>query len=732
MTSGAAPLGADSPQLILPMMALQQRRYRGSRAKLLREFYLPCLGASVDYRRAVGFFTSDVLAAATSGISAFIQNEGKMRLVASPRLELEDVRAINEGYRLRDQVVEERLVEALDPRGFPDPVRDRLALLAWLIGHGRLEIKIALVKSAGGYGLYHEKFGAFSDSEGHTVAYGGSANETVGGLIANYESIDVFRSWIAEDADRVEEKVSDFEALWRDETEDLVVLEFPDAARKRLLQLQPPTRPATEPEWSDDDDVEPSQARPEARGWGEPATPANITLHDYQKKAIKKWLEADGRGILQMATGTGKTITALGLTSILYANLRKQGRGMVCVVVCPFKHLVTQWAAVAQRFGVFPLKCFESGSSWQPYLRQSVDAVNGGYAPFMMAVVTNRTLQSSQAFIDTLGRANQAGLMIVGDEVHNLGTESYMAALPAHARYRLGLSATPERWFDPTGTENLMEYFGPVVYELGLAEAIEIGALCHYTYRPHFVSLTDEEHAKYVALSKKIAVLVASNPGKDLDGGQSQGPLEALLFARARLVASAENKLDVLRTIMEPLRESTHNLVYCGDGRVETDFSEETRRQIEAVVHLLGIDLGMATNSYTAETYLDERDVLRRRFAAGELQNLVAIRCLDEGMDIPEMRRAVILASSSNPKQWIQRRGRVLRLSANKKLAEIHDLLVVPHPSELTDQEFNIERRLVRRELKRVIEFAGLADNRIEAMAEVTPLQEAYGLLDMG
>jgi DNA phosphorothioation system restriction enzyme len=717
--------------LTLTAMGLEQRRYRGSRAKLLREFYLPCLGAAVDYRRAVGFFTSEVLSAATSGISAFIQSDGSMRLVASPRLEAEDVRAINDGYRLRDQVVEERLVESLNPRSFPDPVRERLALLAWLIAYGRLEIKIALVKTSGGYGLYHEKFGAFTDGEGHTVAFGGSANETIGGLVSNYESIDVFRSWILEDVDRVQEKVEDFEALWSDETEDLVVFDFPDAAKQRLLELKPPSRPTTEPAWDDNTENEVPSGSSEGRGWGEPSLPKGITLREYQKLAVKRWLEAEGKGILRMATGTGKTITALGLVSILFESLQRQGRGMVCVIVCPFKHLVTQWAEVAKPFGVFPLKCFESGATWQPYLRQGVDAVNGGYAPFLMAVVTNRTLQSP-AFVETVARANQGTLLIVGDEVHNLGTETYMEALPGQARYRLGLSATPERWFDPTGTESLLGYFGPVVYELGLAEAIEIDALCHYTYQPHFVCLSDEEHAKYIALSRRIATLLASDPDRDIEGGPSSGPLEALLFARARLVASAENKLDVLRTIMEPLRGSTHNLIYCGDGRVESESSEETQRQIEAVVHLLGIDLGMATNSYTADTYLDDRAALRRRFAAGDLQNLVAIRCLDEGMDIPETRRAVILASSSNPKQWIQRRGRVLRRSKGKKLAEIHDLLVVPQPSELSDQEYNIERRLVRRELERVIEFAGLANNRIEAMAVVTPVQEVYGLLDMG
>lgn len=704
--------------------------YRGSASKLLHEFYVPCLSEASEYRRAVGYFSSDILAAAARGLSAFIGHEGKMLLVASPKLEEEDIRAINEGYRRKEEVVEESLCRTLRVDACPDPVRERLALLAWLISESRLEIKIALIKTASGFGLYHEKLGIFTDTSGDCVVFTGSANETVGGMVSNFESVDVFRSWRSADEERVDSKRQAFRALWNDETENLIVMDFPDAARKRLLEHRPKSKPLLEPDPADDDAASASGPDDDL-GWGSPRIPDGLELRGYQKDAISRWLEGDGKGIWRMATGTGKTITALSLVSVLHDNMNQNGRGLACIVICPFKHLVEQWAEEARSFGVFALRCFESRATWERYLREGIEAVDNGLSTFFMAITTNSTLQSP-TFTAALKQAEPTQLLIIGDEVHNLGAAKLREALPEKARYTLGLSATPERWFDAEGTQALLDYFGPVVYELGLAEAIGLGALCHYLYYPHFVEFTDEEFATYLALSKRIAQLAGADPETAVGEQTSGGLLEMLLFKRARLIASASGKLDALRSIMEPLRSSSHNLVYCGDGRVETARDDETERQINEVVRILGRELAMSTNSYTAETYLSARSSLRRRFAAGELQNLVAIRCLDEGVDIPETRRAIILASSTNPKQWIQRRGRVLRLSRGKTVAEIHDLLVIPEVSMLSDQVYNIERRLVQRELERVLEFANLADNRIDAMHSLLPAQEAYGLLHMG
>jgi superfamily II DNA or RNA helicase len=342
-----------------------------------------------------------------------------------------------------------------------------------------------------------------------------------------------------------------------------------------------------------------------------------------------------------------------------------------------------------------------------------------------MAIATNATF-SSEAFQSALAQM-PASTLFIADEMHNLGAPKMRKALPENVKYRLGLSATPDRKHDTDGTAALFDYFGPMVFELGLREAIEMGALTKYRYFPVVVEFDDEELEEYMELSDRIGkrmMMAGDDPDED-------EMLMALLIRRARLIASARAKIPKLLQLLGDKRESTHNLVYCGDGRVE-DESEDGERQVEATVRALGNELGMAVNRYTADVDVDRRDDLRDRFASGELNALVAIRCLDEGVDIPETRRAFILASSSNPRQFIQRRGRVLRRSEGKKEAEIYDFIVVP-PAPLDDAPINeTEKRLMARELERVIEFAELAVNGPEALAELRDLRTRYDLLQLG
>lgn len=235
--------------------------------------------------------------------------------------------------------------------------------------------------------------------------------------------------------------------------------------------------------------------------------------------------------------------------------------------------------------------------------------------------------------------------LIVGDEAHNLGAQRLEASLPRNIGLRLALSATPERYFDDRGTQALFNYFGPVLEpEFTLKDAIQQGALVHYLYYPILVELTEPEIEVYAELTSKIGRAIAIGGDEDNDN------LTALLMQRARLVGAAANKLDALRNIMRSRLDKTHTLFYCGDGSVEDDLSEESQRQLEAVARILGTEMGYGVATYTAETPLEEREDLRREFELGELPGLVAIRCLDEGVDIPAIQTAVILASSGNPR----------------------------------------------------------------------------------
>jgi superfamily II DNA or RNA helicase len=318
--------------------------------------------------------------------------------------------------------------------------------------------------------------------------------------------------------------------------------------------------------------------------------------------------------------------------------------------------------------------------------------------------------------------------LFIADEVHNLGSEAYRLHLPDNATYKLGLSATPERWFDSEGTDALQTYFGKTVFQYTLEEGLNDKVLCPYKYYPVLVPLTEDEASEYCKLTAAIARIM----GEESTGGASSGTADALLLKRSRLAATATNKLPLLQQTIFPLKGSAFNLVYCGDGTVESPVDEAIVRQIEAVVYMLGRNCQMLVARYTAETEMDRRSELRQRFAAGIVQCLVAIRCLDEGVDIPETRRAFLLASSTNPRQFIQRRGRVLRRSPGKDFAEIYDFIVQPpiESLEYGSGMFNTMRSLFAKELRRVSEFARLAQNGPEALHSLLPIRKALHLLD--
>jgi DNA phosphorothioation system restriction enzyme len=696
-----------------------KRKYRSDRDNFVRDFFVPCLSCARRYDRAVGFYSSAALSTAANGLAEFVAGGGKMRLVASPQLGEGDLRAIVEGYERRDREIT-RTVTAVLTVAYPDAAAERLAVLGRLVAEERLEIKLAAVRQEDGTaGIYHEKLGLFEDEAGDSVAFFGSANESKGGLRANFESFLVFRSWVEADVSDVESIRADFEDLWVNRTPNLEVFSFPEAAAEALARhWSPAPSRRREPEGR----KEPPP--PSLLSGREPHLPAALELRDYQRDAILAWLRNDARGILQMATGTGKTYTALAAAIRLQQHRAANEKSLLCVVVCPYQHLVRQWADVAREFEIDPVLCYHSATTWRDALGGRVHALKAGSAKFVMAIVTNST------FVGEPFRAMAAEFprhtLLIADEAHNLGSAMGRQALTDSYRYRIALSATPERAYDEEGSEFVDSYFGGTVFSYGLEAAIESGALTPYDYFPHVVELEDEELDAYLELTAKIAKL-----SHFADESVLEGPLRTLLVKRARIVASARGKLSALAEAVRPLVNTTHNLFYCGDGTIDAG-EVAAERQLDAVVRLLGSNLGMAVQSYTHENFAEERDLLRERFAAGDLQGLVAIRCLDEGVDIPETRRAFILASSTNPRQFVQRRGRVLRSAPGKDSAEIHDFLVLPPAGSVEEELWGTERRLVERELKRIALFAQLARNGLTALHSLAEVRERYELLHIG
>lgn len=690
-----------------------QCEYRSDQTNTVTDFYIPCLNVSREYWRAVGYFTSQGLALAARGLSSFIHNEGKMRLVASPMLTEEDISAIQKGYSAREDVVEEAILRELDG-DFTEIVNHRLKCLAWLIAENRLDIKIASPSEVNlsNYGaIYHEKIGVFIDGDGNTVAFTGSQNETVGGLLANFESIDVYWSWSDPDQ-RVRRKIDNFNRLWDNLTPKLNVLDFPVAAKQRLLDHKPTSPPSIDPEipmynLSTKESGTSYSYRPKAID-----LPSTLELRDYQQEAIDAWFCNDCRGFLEMATGSGKTITALSAL----VRLVKEKQRLFILIACPFQHLVEQWDKEASQFGFQSIFAYQSRQTWVNRLNEALIDFNFGSLKVVCVITTHDTF-IGEVMQQTLSRI-QGDAVLVADEAHHLGATKSRQNLPDLFNHRLGLSATPNRWFDPEGTAALKTYFGKTIYEFSLDDAIQKGCLCPYNYYPHLVELTEAELEEYENLSKKIARLFSYQE----DNQTTEKGLEALLRKRADLLNKAENKLPTLKQLVVDRTDLLHHaLFYCAPG------------QIDRVTPMLGQELRLRIHRFTAEEPTNQRRSLLEDFASGRLQGLVAMRCLDEGVDVPSTQSAYILASSGNPREFIQRRGRILRNAKSKDHAFIHDLIAVP-PLDYCQQRkdtstFSAERKIVQRELKRFGEFAKSAANRYQAIEKIWEIARIYDLM---
>ncbi|MCV6967757.1 hypothetical protein BST27_12740 [Mycobacterium intermedium] len=696
-------------------------RYRSDREDVVKNFFLPAFSVSSSYSRAVGYFTSTSLALYARGIEIFASRGGSMRLIASPHLTEDDIIDINRGYDIRAVVERATLRELHDEQ--PNVVLDGLGVVGRLIAEGRLDIKLAFVEQDNCVGIYHEKIGIFRDEAGDLVGFTGSSNETYGGLMANFESVEVYRGWISGDGARALRLEADFSALWSNQTPHLSVERFPAVARERLIMLGKTRRHCPVP--ATDNALIPAPVEV-----SEPPRlkiPDGLQVRGYQRDAVMAWLAQRGCGILKMATGTGKTKTAMVAATKLGDMLRQNEQPLVLLVLAPLIHLVDQWITEIEDFGVRPVAVYESSQKWLPVVEEQLAATRMGQRPVMAMVATNDSF-ASQRFQSFLSRITLP-LLVIADEAHNLGSKVFRSALPQNATYRLGLSATPERWFDDEGTDALTEYFGPVCCELGLGDAIKIGALTPYHYLPRLIELDDAETNLYVQLSAQIAQCVAS--GDDLKYASPDSPLGFLLRQRAGVLGHARGKLPALRADLQSRRDLWFQLIYCAEGRCPSEPGDAPGpRQIDEVMHLVGNALKLSGHTYVSETPRTQRRALLRRFGTGnDLRILVAMRCLDEGVDIPDARVGYLLASSSNPRQFIQRRGRLLRRAPGKQRAEILDYLAVPNAEATIN--FNIERALLVRELERANEFGKLSENYETTLQVLRPLKQRYQLMDM-
>lgn len=661
-------------------------QYRTGESDPVAGFYRPCLLNSREYRRAVGYFRSSVYLVVGPATVEFARRGGKIRLVCSPELEGTDAETIVEGYEARKERVDKALSDEIEGLLSGDDTSYRLRVLSTLVASGSLDIRLALRPSA--KGLYHEKIGIFRDASGAAVSFLGSANETWNGwhFAGNHEAIEVFRSWKGQsEADRVARHESYFERLWNSLVPGVEVTPFPDAAKRKLVS-----------------NALGSEEEIDLERIGEsPRHPCRRSPLPHQSTALEAWRAAGRRGILEHATGSGKTFTAIT------AIREHLDSGDPVLVLVPSRLLLEQWESeLRDEIPDAALVVAGAGhAKWrQPGRLRSMTAPGS----FDIKRIVLTTMQT--AATEHFRRSVKAGphLMIVADEVHQSGSSHHSKIYRIDAGCRLGLSATPKRYGDPDGTARMFDYFGPVVPPpFTLNDAIRSKRLVEYEYFPHPIHLSADEAEEW----KRLTLLIV----REIGGKSEDRPkplsdkAKMLLIRRSRIAKKASAKIGLAAEVLSDAYESGQRwLIYCEDG-------DHLRQTMDALR-----EKDLSPIEYHTGMEGDRAAALEWFRSFGGI--LVSIKCLDEGVDIPAVDHALILASSQNPRQFIQRRGRVLRTAPGKTLAVIHDALVVP----LSLEEEPEQLALLKSELARAIEFADSAVNKT-AGAEIRSVAASLG-----
>lgn len=665
-----------------------ENSYSSSFSDLLEEFYVPTISAAVDYRRASGYFSSAVLTAIEVALTSFVANEGKIRIICSPKMTQEDADAISRGFNERDvSVLLERELDDLDFRiGSQVPS----SIVRSLVARGVLDIRIAL--NVSGVGIYHDKYGIITDTRGDFVAFDGSVNETLSGWSAygNHESFQVFKSWDDRVSDRSEELRRRFDRTWNGESKRLRILTAGDLPE------------VFQPRSGDFPEVEALEQFRNARKFRVGKSRVSRTnghstrsLQDHQIAALRNWSNAGHRGIISFVTGGGKTVTALSAAR----EWLEQGKHVAILV--PSELLVEQWIEEANlELGDFVSNLTQVGAGvarakWQPRLQ---DALDPRISNKPAVIIGTYDSARSEAFLFLMSNHGEKSLLIC-DEVHALGAEeSRVIMRRLDCKRRLGLSATPERFNDPEGTQAIFNYFGATVEpEFGISEAIRAGRLVPYAYNIRTATLTEAEFEQYEHLTSQIRRLTAVRESS----GQSNSYYEKLLRDRANVIKNANAKVRIAAELLKPKFDLySHWLVYCNSLSQIAELRSELRYS--------GID---SLEYHSKLSKAARRDTISYFTRNGGV--LAAVHCLDQGVDIPKIDAAIIVASSTNPREYIQRRGRILRASPNKTFAELNDIIAVTPEGKVA----------LRSDISRAREIGEFAENRERVLLDISYLE---------
>lgn len=707
------------------------------------QFYLEGLANSNEFSLLLGYFSSSAINLLSVGFATFISKGGNMKMVINHLLSAKDKEAIS---RVEDNPNEIRVFDLTDiftlGRVLDEYDTHFFECLAYLISEKRIEIKV--IKPKNGKGIAHYKSGVFSDGQ-DAVGYQASCNFTYYGLSENIEQLEAFLSWengrsnklirkqlkliddyfTEKDEDVEYIPVNDIEVVLKDrfgkkDINELLVQEEQLLKKKQSLISNPKLKKTIAKLFSEIELIRRTPRFPYSEG-----------PREYQINAYNSWVANNYKGMFAMATGTGKTITSL---NCLLNEYKKTGIYRAIITV-PTTALVEQWKKECAKFNFKNIITVSSKENWDKnlaFFNIASKLIDTSY----IVIVTYASLPRPkfQSYFTQLPKDT----ILIADETHNLGSQGILKLLPnIHLEKRIGLSATPHRKFDETGNQVIQEFFNdapPYIVTYSMEEALNIGWLCKYTYYPHIVKLTDQEMEKYKELSLQLLRMGLFD--KETGSFRSTPEIEKKLLERKRIIHKAANKLEafkaILRSEFDKRQSLKYTLVYVPEGIEanfnETDFSVETedeKRLINEYTKVVSqIDDSIMVKQFTANS--TNRDEILKNFEEGNIHVLTSMKCLDEGVDVPRSELAVFCASTGNPRQFIQRRGRVLRLHEDKIHATIHDLVVVPEISD--ENTFEMERGLVKKELERVVDFANLAMNKTDTYATFKHILDYYNL----
>ena len=736
------------------------RQYKSKTENEPLDFFSECLCNSIRFDLMLGYFSSTAIQILSDSFASFLYNGGNMRLIINNVLSQQDKEAILAGL---DGEFEESFdlsdIESLR-KTLKDEDKHFFECVAWLISKKKIDIKT--ISPKGTIGISHTKSGVFFDGE-NSVAFNGSCNFTKSALVYNIKSIDAFCDWDdTVNQAKVNHTLELFEKTFNQldnevdyidphniitnivnnfggkEIEELLHQEKQLIERKITPKLRPSLSKVLEKaKLHTDKIIYKLQLENDL-----PRFPFNSEPREYQKSAFENWKNNKQQGLFAMATGTGKTITSLNCLLEIY----KRNEYYKAIILVPTITLLDQWVKECKKFNFNKIvKVYSKNKNWKneiDELRLS-EKINGNDNKVSYVIISTYASFAKENVFNILNEFPKNKLLLIADEAHNMGSGQIRNRLPA-IKYirRIGLSATPERQFDDEGNFELFKFFGAsdrFTYEFSMEQAIESGFLCRYYYYPHLVKLTEEEMIEYNEISVKIAKFFSTSK----ESLQSDNPfLTALLLKRKRIIHKARNKQEIFQQILQKRYEEKGNLkftlVYVPEGtmpdnvadlffdreQLEDDsFTENLIDNFTKIVR--DIDKKITVKQFKSGS--TGRDDILEDFASGKLEVLTSMKCLDEGVDVPRSELAIFCASTGNPRQFIQRRGRILRTHKDKHIAEIHDLVVAPEINPNSDS-FNIEKKLLKSELKRVRNFSLLSENSSDTINELEYILQYYNL----